>query len=60
MKNVENLVSRRQFIGKSIAAAAAISIVPRHVLGGSGFVAPSDEITLGFIGCGVQARGLAN
>ncbi|MDR0814664.1 MAG: Gfo/Idh/MocA family oxidoreductase [Bacteroidales bacterium] len=59
MKNVENLVSRRQFIGKSIAAAAAISIVPRHVLGGSGFVAPSDEITLGFIGCGVQARGLA-
>jgi len=32
--------------------------VPRHVLGGSGFIAPSDQITLGFIGTGKQARGL--
>lgn len=36
------------------AAAAAFSIVPRHVLGGPGFVAPSEKITLAYIGCGTQ------
>jgi predicted dehydrogenase len=35
-------------------AAAAFSIVPRHVLGGPGFVAPSEKITLAYIGCGSQ------
>ena len=36
------------------AASAAFTIVPRHVLGGAGFVAPSDKITLAYIGCGTQ------
>jgi len=36
------------------AAAAAFAIVPRHVLGGPRFVAPSEKITLGYIGCGTQ------
>ena len=36
----------------------AFSILPRHVLGGSGFLAPSDRITLGYIGVGKQAMGL--
>jgi len=36
------------------AAAAAFTIVPRHVLGGPGFVAPSEKITLAYIGCGTQ------
>ena len=35
-------------------AVAAFSIVPRHVLGGPGFVAPSVKITLAYIGCGTQ------
>lgn len=35
-------------------------IVPRHVLGGPGYLAPSDEITLGFIGLGRQGKGLGN
>lgn len=43
--------SRRQFLG---AATAAFTIVPRRVLGGPGFVAPSDKITLGYIGTGTQ------
>src|SRR5207237_10264865 len=47
-------VSRRKFILGSGAAAAAISIVPRHVIGGAGFVPPSDKITLAYIGCGTQ------
>jgi hypothetical protein len=36
------------------AAATAFAIVPRHVLGGPRFVAPSEKITLGYIGCGTQ------
>jgi len=36
------------------AAAAAFTIVPRHVLGGPGFVAPSEKITVAHIGCGTQ------
>ena len=35
-------VSRRKFLAAGgAAAAAAFTIVPRHVLGGAGFVAPS-------------------
>ncbi|GHT50679.1 oxidoreductase [Bacteroidia bacterium] len=53
-------VTRRQFLGTGLAAAAALTIIPRHVMGGVGFTAPSDAITLGFIGTGVQSRGLAS
>ena len=47
-------LSRRQFMVTGGAAAAAVAIVPRHVLGGAGFVAPSEKITLAYIGCGTQ------
>lgn len=47
-------LSRRQFIAAGGAATAAFALVPRHVLGGAGFVAPSEKITLGYIGCGTQ------
>src|ERR1051326_352150 len=47
-------VSRRKFLAASGAAAAAFTIVPRHVLGGPGYVAPSEKITLAHIGCGTQ------
>ncbi len=47
-------MNRRHFIGSAAATTATISIVPRHVLGGSGFVAPSDKITVANIGCGTQ------
>ena len=50
-------ISRRNFL-KNAAIASSIFIVPRHVLGGRGFVAPSDKITFGFIGCGKQSGGL--
>ncbi len=43
--------NRRKFLGTA-AGAAAFTIVPRHVLGGPGFVAPSDKITLAYIGTG--------
>jgi hypothetical protein len=55
-------VSRRQFIrdggaavtATAAAATAAFTLVPRHVLGGAGFVAPSQKINLAYIGCGTQ------
>jgi len=58
MKEHQNGMSRRHFLGTGLAAAAAFTIVPRHVLGGNGIIAPSDQITLGFIATGKQARGL--
>src|SRR5438128_9020333 len=46
--------NRRKFLGNAAATAAAFTIVPRHVLGGPGVVAPSDKITLAYIGTGTQ------
>jgi predicted dehydrogenase len=59
----ENSISRRDFIGKSASVMAGFMIVPRFVLGGkrpdgSKYVAPSDIISLGFIGTGKQGKGL--
>src|SRR5437660_2364902 len=50
-----NSLSRRQFMVTGGAAATAITVVPRHVLGGAGYVAPSEKITLACIGFGTQA-----
>ena len=44
--------SRRNFIKKSSAVGAGIFIVPRNVLGGVGFTAPSDQLNLAAIGSG--------
>lgn len=44
--------SRRDFIKKAAIAAAGISIVPRHVLGGVGYTAPSDMLQVASIGVG--------
>jgi len=51
-------MTRRKFIGGSMAAAAGVSIVPRHVLGGVGYKAPSD--TLNIAGVGVGGMGNSN
>lgn len=50
----KNAMDRRKFIGSAAATAATITVVPRHVLGGPGYVAPSDKITVANIGCGTQ------
>jgi predicted dehydrogenase len=46
-------MNRRRFLGRA-ASAAAITIVPRHVLGGPGFVAPSEKVTIACVGVGAQ------
>ena len=50
-------ISRRQFIRTGAAAAASLAIVPRHVLGGQGYLAPSDTLTKAVIGVGGMGRG---
>jgi predicted dehydrogenase len=41
-------------------ALAGISIIPSHVMGGNGYVAANDKISVGFIGTGKQGRILSN
>ena len=51
-------MKRRKFIRHAATGAAGITIVPRHVLGGQGIVAPNDRINIGYIGAGKQVYGL--
>ena len=53
-KNSVNF-TRREFLGT--VAAAAFTIVPRSVLGGPGYTAPSDMVNLAGIGVGSQGGG---
>ncbi len=49
--------TRRKFLKKTLAVTAGFAIVPRFVLGGTGFTAPSDELTKAVIGVGGMGRG---
>jgi predicted dehydrogenase len=49
--------SRRTFLASASGIAAGITIVPRHVLGGGGYLAPSERINLAGIGCGGMGGG---
>ncbi|MDQ3536982.1 MAG: Gfo/Idh/MocA family oxidoreductase, partial [Bacteroidota bacterium] len=53
----ESTTSRRSFIKKGLVASS-IFIVPRHVLGGIGYIAPSDQLNLAAIGSG--GKGLSD
>jgi len=55
-KKREREISRRHFIGNGAFAAATITLVPRHVLGGPGYVAPSDKLNVACIGLGGKGR----
>ncbi len=48
-------MKRRDFLKKT-AAASLFTIVPRYVLGGTGYTPPSDEITKAVIGVGGMGR----
>ena len=43
-------ISRRRFIAGIAAAPAVFTIVPRHVLGGTGYTAPSETFGGALIG----------
>ena len=44
--------TRRDFIKNTSLAAASFMIVPRFVLGGKGFIAPSDKLVVAGVGAG--------
>lgn len=49
-------LTRRDFIKGTAATFATVTLVPRRVLGGPGFMVPSDELTKGVIGVGSMGR----
>jgi myo-inositol 2-dehydrogenase/D-chiro-inositol 1-dehydrogenase len=49
-------ISRRRFLRRGAVAAASLMIIPRRVLGGPGYLAPSDALTKAVIGVGGMGR----
>lgn len=49
--------SRRGFLSAAASTAFAFTLVPRHVLGGPGYVAPSDMLRVAGIGAGGMGGG---
>lgn len=47
-------ISRRDFLSRAAVVAGAVTIVPRHVLGGSGHTPPSEKLNIAGIGVGGQ------
>ena len=45
-------ISRTDFLKKAVIATTGFYILPRFVLGGKGYVAPSDKLYIAAIGCG--------
>jgi hypothetical protein len=50
-------LGRRRFIKGTVATAATFQIVPRHVLGGTGHVPPSEKMNIGCVGVGGMMGG---
>jgi len=48
--------SRREFLKKGTIAAASFMIVPRFVLGGKGYTAPSDRLIIASVGAGGKGQ----
>ena len=51
----ENEMTRRSFLSKVAVSGAALTIVPRHVLG-RGFTPPSDLLNIACVGVGGMGR----
>lgn len=52
----KNAESRRNFIKNGATVAAGLWIVPRNVLGGKGFTAPSDKLRVASVGAGGKGQ----
>ncbi len=55
----EHIVTRRRFLAAS-AGIAATTVVPRHLLGGPGFVPPSERLRVAVIGTGGRGKRLTS
>ncbi|MHC1764762.1 MAG: Gfo/Idh/MocA family protein [Verrucomicrobiia bacterium] len=49
-------LTRRHFLASTATAVTAFTVIPRHVLGGARFVAPSDRVYIAIVGAGGQGR----
>jgi predicted dehydrogenase len=47
-------LTRRNFVAGTASASVGAMILPRHVLGGTGYKAPSDKLNVAIVGCGGQ------
>ncbi|WP_379084324.1 Gfo/Idh/MocA family protein [Pedobacter sp. UC225_65] len=56
VKKETEATSRRDFLKTGAIATAAFMIVPRHVLGGQGFLAPSDRLIIAGVGVGGKGK----
>ena len=54
----KNSLTRRAFVGRSAAATVGLTILPSHVIGGLGHIAPSDKLNIA--GIGIGGKGAAN
>ncbi|MEE9366571.1 MAG: Gfo/Idh/MocA family oxidoreductase [Dehalococcoidales bacterium] len=55
-KQQDKHISRRDFLGGAAAAASAFTIVPRHVLGGPGYIPPSEKLNIAAVGIGGMGK----
>src|SRR5262245_47334625 len=53
-------LTRRDFVADAGKVALGAMIVPRHVLGGPGYQAPSDTMNFAVVGCGGVGAGNAH
>lgn len=50
-------MDRKKFLKSTLGTLGAFTIVPRHVLGGTGYTPPSDQLTKAVIGVGMMGKG---
>ncbi len=59
-KNTSQVISRRMFLGRSLAAAGVLAIpeiIPASARGADGTVAPSNRVSVGLVGRGAMGSG---
>ncbi len=58
INKMANGLSRRDFLGKTAAAAAGFTILPSYVVSGLGYKAPSDKLNIACVGVGGRGFGV--
>jgi predicted dehydrogenase len=52
----DSRISRRSFVAGAVSAVAGFTILPRYVLGGAGFKAPSEKLNIAAVGIGGMGK----
>lgn len=58
--HMDGFKNRRKFLKQGALIGTGITIIPRHVLGGMGYTAPSDKIEIGVVGVGGRGKENVN